>query len=130
MKMETEKKKCSDKTCNKVTIILLYYFYFNMSYLERHCYQCCATKVCWLLNIRNYFVYVSRSGSLSSASCSGRCGQSPDSSAQCQCHAWCKGSNSCCPDYASICKSGTPVTFPSEPMKPMVDPFQGMFYLL
>ena len=55
-------------------------------------------------------------------SCAGRCGQSPLPGAPCQCHAWCRGAASCCPDYEATC---SPLTFPTSSVRPMVDPLLG-----
>ena len=46
-------------------------------------------------------------------SCAGRCGQSPLPGAACQCHAWCRGSGTCCQDFTSSCE--TPSPSPSLP---------------
>ena len=53
------------------------------------------------------------------SSCAGRCGQSPLPGAPCQCHAWCRGAASCCPDYEATC---TTLTFPTSSVRPVLDP--------
>ena len=62
------------------------------------------------------------SPSLFPASCAGRCGQSPLPGAPCQCHAWCRGAASCCPDYEATC---TTLTFPTSSVRPVLDPLLG-----
>ena len=57
------------------------------------------------------------------ASCSGRCGQTPDPGHRCQCHAWCAGAGSCCHDYQQVCRQSSPsITFPTPTLKPVSHP--------
>lgn len=42
----------------------------------------------------------------SADTCSGRCGQSVDSTKSCQCNEQCASYGDCCPDYVTQCNSG------------------------
>jgi len=103
LKTETETKKCATKTCKQ-----------NSKLLSPRAGSPPIPST-------SSSSSTSSTSSSSSSSCAGRCGQSPNPKASCQCHAWCSGSGSCCNDYQQICKS--PISFPKPTMKPMADPF-------